>query len=169
MGHFNRLSDAVAALTQKLVILLISVTMLSLVFQVFCRYILARAPSWTDELALFCFSWMVFLAGSLGVKEGFHVSLDLLKSFLPSQVARIFDYSINILILIFGVFFAVSGFQYVAGTMGRVSAAVRYPLVWLNSSAPLAGVFIVIHTFPRLHPAICWAEKAGVKSAKETK
>jgi TRAP-type C4-dicarboxylate transport system permease small subunit len=159
MGYLNRLSDAVAALTQKLVILLISVTMLSLIIQVFWRYVLSSAPSWTDELALFCFCWMVFLAGSLGVKEGFHVSLDLLKTFLPDTVARVFDYIINILILIFGVFFAFSGFEYVAGTMGRVSAAVQYPIVWLNSAAPVAGVFIVLHTLPRLHPAISRSEK----------
>jgi len=152
MHFFDVISQLAAKATKVTVVFLMSVTMVSLMLQVFSRYVLGEAFSWTDELAMFCFCWLVFLAGSLGVREGFHVSLDLLKSMLSPRMAGRFDYVIALLILVFGLFFTLSGYQYVDRTLGQLSAAVRYPIAWLHASAPTAGILIIIHSIPRILP-----------------
>jgi len=150
MQFLEKISDLAAMLTRVIVVFLMSVTMLSLMLQVFSRYVMGEAFSWTDEMAMFGFCWLVFLAGSLGVKESFHVSLDLLKSFLSVKAAAIFNYIIALLILIFGIFFFLSGYQYVDRTLGQLSAAVRYPIVWLHLAAPVTGILIIVHSIPKL-------------------
>lgn len=150
MQLIKKISDYLAIVTRVIVVVLMSVTMLSLMLQVFSRYVMGEAFSWTDEMAMFGFCWLVFLAGSLGVKESFHVSLDLLKSFLSARVAAIMNYIIVLLILAFGVFFFLSGYQYVDRTLGQLSAAVRYPIVWLHLAAPVTGILIVVHSIPKL-------------------
>lgn len=124
--------------------------MASLIYQVFTRYFLGNAAAWTEELALFLFTWIVLLAGSLGVREGFHVRLTLFLDWLPQTLRAWIDRFISILVLGFGVALLMSGIDYLDRTMGQVSAAVRYPIEALTLAGPVAGALIVLHALPKL-------------------
>lgn len=150
---FDTASAWAARVTRVVVVVMATLCMASLIFQVFTRYFLGNASSWTEELALFLFTWIVLLAGSLGVREGFHVRLTLVLDVLP-KAARIWaERFIILLVLIFGAVLLVAGIDYVTRTLGQVSAAVRYPIQALTAAGPVAGALIVLHTLPRLfHP-----------------
>ncbi|WP_425403098.1 TRAP transporter small permease [Hwanghaeella sp.] len=124
--------------------------MASLIYQVFTRYFLDRAAPWTEELALFLFTWIVLLAGSLGFREGFHVRLTVLLDLLPAVPRRWAERIIVLLVVVFGAVLAYSGVDYVNRTFGQVSAAVRYPIEALTLAGPVAGVLIVLHGLPQL-------------------
>jgi TRAP-type C4-dicarboxylate transport system permease small subunit len=51
--------------------------------QVFTRYVLGNPLSWTEEVARHLFIWMVFFGASAAIRDGTHVSIDLLVSRLP--------------------------------------------------------------------------------------
>ncbi len=146
----DRFSEWAARLTRLAVVMMASICMASLIYQVFTRYFLGSAAFWTEELALLLFTWIVLLAGSLGVREGFHVRLTILLDPLPKIVRLWVERVIVLLVLCFGAILLVSGVDYVARTLGQVSAAVRYPIQVLTASAPVAGALIVCHALPRL-------------------
>jgi TRAP-type C4-dicarboxylate transport system permease small subunit len=139
-----------ARVTRVVVVVMAAICMASLIFQVFTRYFLGSASSWTEELALLLFTWIVLLAGSLGVREGFHVRLTLVLDALPKPARIWVERLIILLVLVFGAMLLVSGLDYVTRTLGQVSAAVRYPIQTLTSAAPVAGALIVLHALPRL-------------------
>ena len=156
-------SDLAARATRAVVVVMAALCMTSLILQVFSRYILGSTFIWTEEAALFLFTWIVLLAGSLGVREGFHVRLSLLLNLLPPRARRLAEAAITILVGLFGGVLAWSGARYVDATMGHVSAAVRYPIEALHLAAPICGALIVVHAVAAL------AELGGGAATEENR
>lgn len=146
----DAVSRLAARLTRGLVVAMAVLCMGSLIYQVFTRYFLGRAAPWTEELALFLFTWIVLLAGSLGFREGFHVRLTVILDLLPTFPRNIVERLIAISIVVFGVVLAYSGVDYVSRTFGQVSAAVRYPIEALTLAGPVAGILVVLHGLPKI-------------------
>lgn len=150
MRLLDVLSRRVAEATRGIVVIAAGVMMSALLFQVFARYVLGRASSWTEELALFLFTWIVLLAMSACVREGAHVRLVLVLDVAPPRLRVWWERVLDFAALGFGLAFAWSGASYVEATLGQVSAAVRYPIEWLHASAPVAGGLVALHALARL-------------------
>lgn len=146
----KRLSDIVVRISGYAVIAMGVVAMVSLILQVFSRYILTHTFVWTEELALFLFTWLVLITASIGVARGSHVRLTLLLDFLPGRPRAVTQRLIDFLVLLFAIAFAWSGHRYVGATLGQVSAAVNYPIVWLHAAAPVSGALMALHALARL-------------------
>ncbi len=145
MHFIESLSDYCARATRLLVIVMAAVMMASLVLQIFFRYVIGSSLVWSEELALFLFTWVVLLAGSLGVREGFHVRLTVVTNALPAAATRSFEVFGVLIAAIFGGLVVFSGYKYLDATLGQVSAAVRYPIEILHLAAPVCGALIVVH------------------------
>lgn len=133
-----------------MVVLLAIALILCLLIAIFFRYVVGQALSWPEELSMLIFAWLVLLASSLGVREGFHVRLTVIFNRFPSSLRKAMSYSIISLIIAFGVVLFWSGQDLVVRTSGNLSATLGYPLEIINSSAPVCGIFIVIHGLCRL-------------------
>ena len=78
-------------------------------WQVFARYVLNAAPSWTEQAALLLMLWFILFAAAAGVREGFHIRLTLVEESLPEkyrQGLRIFCHGV---VLAFGAVMAWAG------------------------------------------------------------
>lgn len=147
---FEKISKLLGIATGVVVVCMMSIAMISLNVQVFTRYVMGQSASWSEELAMFLFSWSVLLVGSLGVREKFHVSLTFILNFTPSLLRNFIEKILLLVTLIFGGFLVTSGMSYVERTLGQVSAAVQYPVEWLHYSAPVSGVLICVHALAHL-------------------
>jgi TRAP-type C4-dicarboxylate transport system permease small subunit len=150
MNHLLRTIDWVARLVRWLVIALALVMLVSLALQVLMRYVFGEALSWSEELAVSCFSWTMLLAITLGVRDAIHVRMDLLIDRLTGLPRRVSEALILCLVLAFGVFLAWSGFSYLLDTRGMTSAAIGYPIGYLYAAAPVTGVLLVLFSFERI-------------------
>jgi TRAP-type C4-dicarboxylate transport system permease small subunit len=139
-----------ARLTGWLVVAMAATMMGALVLQIVFRYGVGQALVWSEELALFLFTWIVLLTGSLGVREDFHVRLTLVSAALPAGLQRWLSRALTLVIVGFGAALAFSGHRYLDATLGQVSAAVRYPIEALHAAAPVCGWLIVLHGLARL-------------------
>ena len=110
--------------------------------QVVMRYVFGRTPSWTEELAVLMFSWTVMGGLALGVREGFHVRLDILIDLVPSGGRPWAERAVEALTAAFGFYLAWSGLRFLDMTGGSVSAAIGYPIEMLHGLAPIAGALI---------------------------
>lgn len=143
-------SRLAARATVGVVIVMTVVMTITLVLQVVFRYALGQALSWSEELALLLFTWTVLLAGSLGVRENFHVALTLLPDRFGPAGRRWLERLILVLVTLFGVYLARSGWDFYDGTTGQLSAAVGYPIEYLHSAAMVAGGLVTLHGLARL-------------------
>ena len=126
------------ALTSRLVanlcVGLIFVMLGLLVTQVLMRYFLGAPPSWTEELAIILFAWLVLLYATVGLREGFHVAVES----IPARFARLHawaDRLVATLAILFGWVTLTAGIAYVE---------VLYLCV------PVCGALFILHGLARL-------------------
>jgi TRAP-type C4-dicarboxylate transport system permease small subunit len=151
MGSSVRvLCDGLTWLTQKIVVTLAAVMLLAIGWQVAMRYLFNRPPSWTEELALLCFTWCSLLMLAMGVRQAFHARMDLLVNLLPAPLARGVEFVVQLGVAFFGAYLAWGGWDYVAETLTSSSAAIAYPIYLLHGAAPVCGALVCCFALERL-------------------
>jgi TRAP-type C4-dicarboxylate transport system permease small subunit len=146
----DSISRIFAKISAVLIVALASCLIGSLLISVFFRYVVGQALSWPEEISLILFAWMVLLAGSLGVREEFHVRLTIVVGRLPGPVRMVLDRAIVLAVIGFGAILIYSGYDLVERTAKHLTPTLRVPLDLLNYAAPVCGVLIVIHGLPKL-------------------
>lgn len=144
----NALDQLTRAL-RALIVILAAVMLTSLSLQVVMRFFFNQALSWSEELALGCFSWVMLLAIAVGVRDAIHVRMDLLVDLLPVPVQRGMDVLVSLSVAGLGVFVAWAGVRYTLESFGTTSAAIGYPIAILYASAPTAGALIALYALER--------------------
>lgn len=146
----ERLSRWCGQVTKVLMLVLGILLIACLLIAVFFRYVVGYALSFPEELSMLLFTWIVFLAGSLGVRESSHVRLTLVLKRLAPSTQKLVSMLITGLIIFFGAVLLYSGKDMVSRTFGSLSATIGYPLALINSSAIIGGALIMIHGVARL-------------------
>jgi TRAP-type C4-dicarboxylate transport system permease small subunit len=139
------LSHWCAQVTKVLMLILGNLLVICLLIGVFFRYVVGYALSFPEELSMLLFTWVVFLTGSLGVREAFHARLTFVLNRFPPPAQKMLSLLITALIISFGAILLYSGKEMVTRTSGSVSAVMGYPLSLINSSAIVSGALIMIH------------------------
>ena len=143
------LSAAVARVSRSTIISLTIIMTIVLFAQVVMRYAFNVALSWSEEVSMAIFTWVVMIGGSLGVREGFHVRISLLPDALPGAVRSALERLFDLGTFAFGISLLLAGHVYVRETVGQVSAAVGYPLETLHVAAPVCGGLVALHALAR--------------------
>ena len=86
LGAFEHFLDKLDWLIGKLVIASMAVMVVTVVVQVFLRYVLNISLDWAEELSRLSFVWSVFFAIPLGIKRGAHVGVSLITDRLPGPM-----------------------------------------------------------------------------------
>lgn len=137
---------------QTLAILSAVVMIGSLVLGVFFRYVMQNSLSWSDEAAMLCFSWLIFLTAALMVRENGHVRIELVEAIIPQKAYYLLGEIVWIVIALVGLYMAWTGFQFISLTMGQTSPAMRYPIWLRDASLPIGGVLITLYALLNLSP-----------------
>ena len=123
--------------------------LLSVLWQVFGRYVLNNTPTWAESLALLLVLYVTMLGCAVGVRDAGHIGMELLGPLLPERLHKPMAILIHLLTLGFGVLMAwqcalmlesVSGYK--IPTLG-ISEAFRY--VPLIAAGVLIALFSVEH------------------------
>jgi TRAP-type C4-dicarboxylate transport system permease small subunit len=146
---FDRLTAITATLLRVSLVAALVTMLACIVLQVVMRYIVGRALSWSEELALLMFAWATLGGLALGVREGFHVRLDLLIGALNPAMRLWAERGIDFATAAFGAYLAWSGTRFLDMTGGSVSAAIRYPIELLHGLAPVTGALICLFALQR--------------------
>ena len=86
---FDRAYTAILMATKSLIVVLFALMIVVTFAQVVFRYVAGAPISWSEELARYCFVWIVFLAAALGLERGVHLGLDLIVLRLPLAAQRV--------------------------------------------------------------------------------
>ena len=153
MRRIASIIDTTSRLTARLVANLcvgvIFVMLLLLMTQVLMRYFLGAPPSWTEELAIILFAWLVLLYATVGLREGFHVAIETIPAGWP-RVQAWADRWVAALACLFGVVTFTAGIAYVDRTSGQKTAALQFPIEVLYLSVPVCGALFILHAVARM-------------------
>lgn len=125
----------------RLLLLFLTVSVLTTVFG---RYVLNSTPRWGEELALTLIVWLSLLAVPVGLRNGWHIRLDLAQRLLPSIAKRglgVFDW---ILSMTFAVMFVWYGVKLANQNLSNLMPGLGISAFWQYLSVPVSGVLIII-------------------------
>jgi tripartite ATP-independent transporter DctM subunit len=134
----NRMVQSLAnALSAINVVVLIA--MFAVVFaSVFARYVLNNAFSWSEEFAIWAFTWLIFIGTILGIRDKRHIAIDILLEMLPTRSRSAAEFVRDILVALVVFILTFSGYD-LANMVGGVSTILQWPNALRYGIIPAAG------------------------------
>jgi TRAP-type C4-dicarboxylate transport system permease small subunit len=145
MDKFQHKLNKILELT---LILLMSVLVLDVLWQVFSRYLLSSPSSFTDELAGFLLIWVGVLGAAYVAGRKEHLAIDILIQRSPPARQKLLQYIIHSLIFLFALSVMVTGgviLMYTRFVLQVKSAALQLPLGYVYIVLPISGLIIMYY------------------------
>ena len=115
---------------------------------VISRYVFNSALSWSEEFAIWGFTWLIFLGAALGVARDSHIGVELVP--VPKKpVSRLVFMSLRIGLTAFALIMLTTGGYDLARTVGGLSASLQWPNAIRYSIVPVAAVIGLVFLLTR--------------------
>lgn len=131
-----------------LLALLMSIMLVSVLWQITTRYFLGISSAVTDELARYLLIWIGTLGAAYVSGKKMHLAIDLLPRKLTGKSKQILNIVINLSIILFALLAMVIGgsrLVYVTYILGQTSAAIQIPLAYVYLILPFSGLLIIYY------------------------
>ncbi|MDC7244361.1 MAG: TRAP transporter small permease [Sphaerochaetaceae bacterium] len=99
--------------------------------QVIFRYVLNSPLAWTEEISVFMFIWMTFLAGYVGARRGKHIGVVGIRNKLPKVGEMIFEFIAHAISAIFFFIIVVSTTMFMPKLHTQTSPALGLPMAYV--------------------------------------
>ncbi|GAB3646164.1 TRAP transporter small permease [Echinicola sediminis] len=96
--------------------------------QIYARFFLSSAPSWTEEASRFFFVYAMSFAAGLAMKDNYYVHLDVLYAKMKPQHQRRMDLLISLSIIILFLVMGIFALQYVILGLSERSPSLGVPM-----------------------------------------
>jgi TRAP-type C4-dicarboxylate transport system permease small subunit len=140
-------------------------TMLAVVFwQVFSRFVLNHANSWSEELARFLNVMLVYISCSYGVRFRDHIKIDIMIKIFPAKARPILALFGEILMFVFFVFLSIKGYELAASVIGvdRKTPGIGVNAGYIYLFAPIGFTLSAIRLAEnRIEDVISFMRKEG--------
>ncbi len=114
--------------------------------QVFARFALPKAPSWTEEAARIFFIYTVSFAGGLAVKTRAFVYVDTFINLLPLKIQKFLKVCIHLVIALFMGIVVFQSIAYIKVGVIQSSPALRIPMCYVFASTFIVSFFIGVYS-----------------------
>ncbi|GBL05967.1 TRAP transporter small permease [Glaciecola sp. KUL10] len=148
----NYLSQKVRRMLDNLLepalVIIISVLVVAVLWQVFSRYVLQAPSTVTDELARFLLIWLTLLGAAWVVGQKGHLAIDLLSDQLSPPKAIFLSRLLLLLMAIFAIGVLIIGglnLVQITLTLEQTSTVLQLPMGYIYLALPVSGIFIVAY------------------------
>ena len=148
LRRFNDLVDFVLEIVCSI---LLTVMVTTIFIQVLARYVFLASTPWSEEIAVYCFIWVVLLGTSLGVRSHSHLVADVLPDDLPAAVEKTVVALSLSLVTIVAIVFLWYGAEYARLGVTRLSFSMGFPMVYIYVGMPIAGAAMLLFLAERFH------------------
>ena len=152
----GRFVDQVELALGWLLVVLMSVMVVDVTWQVASRYLLQAPSSFTEALAGFLLIWIGLLGAAYGFRTRSHLGIDLLVSRLGGGWRRAAEVSSHLLVLLFALSTMVVGgtkLVQLAFRLEQISAAMGIRMGFVYLALPLAGVLVILFSLESISKA----------------
>ncbi|MEM7485492.1 MAG: TRAP transporter small permease [Bacteroidota bacterium] len=136
------------AVLGKALVLIMSVMVLNVLWQVFTRYVTGTPSSFTDELARYLMIWIGVLGAAYVSGRNLHVAIDILPTRSNEKTQVKLKVIVTLLVILFVfVAFVIGGSRlvYISYVLGQRSPALQLPLAAVYIILPISGLLIMYY------------------------
>ncbi len=145
MLRIHRLMLGLVRITEGMAAVLIGIVVIANAAQIFCRYVLVRPLSFTDETMRFSMVWVAFLAGSALVFRREHMAANLFDNPRLGALRRFMAAVVLIAILGFAIALAWFGWPLALRNARQLSPSAEIPMVWPYVAVPVGGALMALY------------------------
>lgn len=132
----------------RTLVVIMSIMVINVLWQVFTRYVTGNPSSFTDELARYLMIWIGILGAAFVAGKNMHVAIDILPSRASVRTQKKLKTIVTLIIILF-VFFAFivggSRLVYISHILGQQSPALQIPLAVVYLIIPISGLLIIYY------------------------
>ena len=115
--------------------------------QIYARFFMDSAPSWTEEAARFFFIYAMCFAAGLAMKDGSYVHFDVLYNKMKKGQQRILDIIISVFTLLLFLVLTIYAFQFVNVGLPEHSPSLDVSMAFAFGSMAIMGLFVSFFAF----------------------
>lgn len=132
----------------SVLIVIMSVMVVNVLWQVFTRFVVGTPSSFTDELARYLMIWLGILGAAYVSGRNMHVAIDVLALKSNNKTQKRLKLIVYTLIILFALFAMVLGgsrLVYITYVLGQQSPALQIPLALVYLAIPVSGILIMYY------------------------
>ena len=138
---------------EKLVLIILVLMLVSVVWQVFSRFVLQAPSTMTDEISSFSLIWIGLLGSAYAAGKNLHLAIDLISDNIVKKRQGFFNGIVFISIAFFAfTVMIIGGFRLVqlSFQFGQTSATLEIPLGFIYMVVPISGILICYYSIDTL-------------------
>lgn len=137
---------------EEVLLVLFSTVMVAVIFMQVVMRQLDSSLSWTEEIARYCFIWLVYIGISYGVKKDRHIKVDVLLLLLKTKGKLILTIIANLLFMAFAIFVIRYGYDIASQLLafGQKSPANQIPMGLIYLATPIGMGLTLIRLIQNL-------------------
>ena len=118
--------------------------------QVFWRHVLNSSLMWSEPGAVILMGWFIFLGAAVGIREGYHLSFDVLLMVLPHRAKLVLHSVSDAVVVAFGVGMVWFGGQLAIGAAGTKLPSLGISGAFAFLPVVMGGVLMVVFSLERI-------------------
>ncbi|MDS9467448.1 TRAP transporter small permease [Paracoccus sp. MBLB3053] len=118
--------------------------------QVFVRYVLNNSLHWAEPSAVLIMGWFIFLGAAVGIREGTHLSFDVLLMVMPAWLQGIMHTISDIAIGGFGIGMTLYGWSLAAKASSNVIPGLGVSRAFDFAPIIGGGILLVLFALERV-------------------
>jgi len=154
LDHYHRFLKVLLTILMAGLIIPVAMQILSRYTGIIPRYI------WTEEIARFCFVWIVLIGSMIAVRDGTHFDVDILPHSSSPTVETVMKIICYVAMLFVAITFIRYGYDFAVLGSRQRSEIASLPMLSIYIAWPIAGATWVIFLVERIYDAVS-AMKGG--------
>ena len=123
----------------------ISITTVVVIMNVFTRYFLKFTYFWSEEIAVGCFVWTIFLGTAAAYREKGLIGVEAIVVLLPEKIRNIVEFFTYILLTILSGLMCLFSFTYVS-TSSKITEALELSYGYINFAIVLSFALMTLYS-----------------------
>lgn len=141
----DTLQNAINKVIEVIMVFFMVVIIISVITQVFFRYVLGAPLGWTEEIGRFALVWLTFLGAYLTFYRVRHMSVSLLFQRVPKHLQITFYLASNVIMIVFFTYLVVNGFSYSKHMLQFYPDTLPISLGIIYSVIPIGGLLYLLY------------------------
>jgi|SRR5690625_4858337 len=122
-----------------IMVILLAVSLTAVFVQICMRFFFNNSLAWSEELARYCFIWLIYIGIAYGVKKSSHITVDIIYEMVSEKTKKVFLIVADLLTGVFAIVAIIYGLKVIEQItqFGQVSPALGINMVIVFMSVPV--------------------------------
>ena len=159
VGALQQLTASADWVSCRVCIILFMAILVTMVLQIFFRYIFSAPLTWTEELARYLYIWACWLGAPVAMRRGNHVVINVLSERFPRRFAQVASLSTQAIALFFLLELAYQGTRLTirSHTVNAITLPIPWSMIYV--AAPLSALLMILETAEAVGRTMGWVER----------